>query len=197
MKIGVLAIQGSFSLHIKSLVSAGVEAVEVRHADQLKGLTGIIIPGGESTTFDKILERDDFGETLRRRVKSGLPAWGTCAGAIMLGHGEGPPQPRWNLIDVEVERNAYGRQVDSFVTDLSVKDWDEPFTGVFIRAPRFDDVADDIEILAEYNDDPVWVVRDNVMLTAFHPELTNDLRIHRFFVSELCLKYGGDTRKTA
>lgn len=186
MRIGLLAVQGSYKLHARALESINIETVEVRHASDLKNLSGIILPGGESTTFQIIMDTDGLSGALLTRLKAGLPAWGTCAGAILLGFGAGPPQPRWELVDVEVVRNAYGRQVDSFITPLKIKGFKEAFNGVFIRAPRFCNPGDGVEILAEYNGDPVMVKQHNFLLTSFHPELTSDIRIHKLFVNEFC-----------
>jgi len=185
MKVGVLAVQGSFILHVRALQAAGVEPVEVRRASHLEGLSGIILPGGESTTFHILLNQDDLGEKLQARLHEGLPAWGTCAGAIMLGRGEGIP-PRWGLIGVEVARNSYGRQVDSFVAPLEIKGFDRPFDAVFIRAPRFTHLDSNVVTLAEYQGEPVMARQGRILVSAFHPELTPDLRVHRFFIEQFC-----------
>ncbi len=185
MKIGVLAIQGDFVRHVKSLESISVDAVEIRYSHQLSGLDGIIIPGGESTTFHIVLESDDLGQTLPHALSEGLPAWGSCAGSIMLGYGEGRP-PRWNLINVETERNGYGRQVDSFVSPIEVSVFETVFNGVFIRAPRFIQVGEEVEILAKFKNEPVMVRQGSILATSFHPELTPDNRIHRYFVEQVC-----------
>lgn len=185
MRIGVLAIQGDFARHMKSLDSIEVDAVEIRYSHQLSGLDGIVIPGGESTTFHIVLNSDDLGQMLPQAIREGLPAWGSCAGSIMLGYGEGRP-PRWNLINVETQRNGYGRQVDSFVAPIDVKGFDTPFDGVFIRAPRFIQVGPEAEILAKFNDEPVMVRQGSILATSFHPELTPDIRIHRYFVENVC-----------
>jgi len=186
MKIGVLAVQGSFVLHSRALAAAGALPVEVRRASQLEGLTGIIIPGGESTTFHIVLSQDDLGEKLVAALKHGLPAWGTCAGAIMLGKGEGIP-PRWGLIDAEIARNGYGRQADSFVSPLEIEGLDRPFDGVFIRAPRFQNLGAGVQVLGRYHDEPVMARQGSILITTFHPELTDDNRIHRFFVEQFCI----------
>jgi len=185
-KIGVLAIQGDFSLHRRALEKLGVESAEIRRASELAGLNGIIIPGGESTTFHKLLTESDLGDALLRELRNGLPAWGTCAGAIILGYGEGRPQPRWRLIDVEVARNAYGRQVDSFVAPISFKGIAGDFPAVFIRAPRFISVGAGVEVMARLNKEPVAASQGNVFVTSFHPELTEDPRMHRYFLDRFC-----------
>jgi 5'-phosphate synthase pdxT subunit len=163
-----------------------VESSEIRRAAELAGLDGIIIPGGESTTFHKLLTESDLGDALLRELRDGLPAWGTCAGAILLGYGDGRPQPRWRLIDIEVARNAYGRQVDSFVASIAFKEIADNFSAVFIRAPRFIQVGAEVEVLARLNKEPVAACQGNVMVTSFHPELTDDPRIHRFFLDRFC-----------
>ncbi|MDP8239708.1 MAG: pyridoxal 5'-phosphate synthase glutaminase subunit PdxT [Candidatus Hatepunaea meridiana] len=196
MRIGVLAVQGSFSLHARIINKLDIETVEVRRTSDLDNLNGIIIPGGESTTFQIILDASDLGSELRRELRAGLPAWGTCAGAIMLGHSEGNP-PGWGLIDIEVFRNDYGRQVDSFVAPLRIKGFTEKFDGVFIRAPRFRNPGRGVEILAEYNGLPVMARQGNLLITSFHPELTSDLHVHRYFISELCTRLNKDHLKSA
>lgn len=188
MHIGVLAVQGSFSLHVSMFKSIGVEPVMVRRSTDLKRLDGIVIPGGESTAFQIIMNCDDLGANLLNAIRAGMPAWGTCAGAIILGKGLGNPQPRWELIDVEVVRNAYGRQVDSFVTSLNINGFDKDFDGVFIRAPLFQNAGKDVKILSLYNNTPVMVKQDNILLTSFHPELTSDFRVHKLFLDELVSK---------
>lgn len=186
MKIGILAVQGDFSLHKTTLSNIGVEPVEVRHSYQLDNINGIIIPGGESTTFNIVLNASDLGDTLRYRLREGLPVLGTCAGSIILGRGTGLPQPRFNLIDMEVIRNGYGRQVDSFVTPVDITGFDSEFMGVFIRAPRFAKPSTAVEVLATLNGDPVMARQGNLLVTAFHPELTDDERVHRYFIQQFC-----------
>ena len=185
MKIGVLAIQGDFDLHQRSLTSLGVQTVQVRRAAELNGLDGMILPGGESTTFHKLLTETDMGPALLDRLRSGLPVWGTCAGAIILGRGTERPQPRWELIDLEVFRNAYGRQVDSFVAPLKFGGLKPDFPGVFIRAPRFFRAGNRVTILAEVHGQPVAARQAHILVTSFHPELTNDTRIHHYFVNQV------------
>jgi len=186
MRVGVLAIQGSFSLHINVLNRLGVDTAEVKCADQIENLDGLIIPGGESTTFALLLDQYGIINIIQERVKQGLPVWGTCAGAIMLGHGRERPQPRFELIDVEVMRNAYGRQIDSFIKAVKIKGFNKDFPGVFIRAPRFYNTASHVEILAKVNDEPVMVRQNHVLITSFHPELTPDNRVHQYFIQHVC-----------
>jgi len=185
MKIGVLAVQGSFALHVKSLLACSVEPVLVKRSKHLEGLEGIILPGGESTTFHIVMSEDDLLVQLRNSIKNGLPTWGTCAGAIMLGHGEGIPE-RWNLINIEVVRNAFGRQVDSFVAPLKINGLESPFDGVFIRAPRFKLVSPTVEVLSSLEGEPVMASERKILVSSFHPELTNDLRVHQFFLTKFC-----------
>ena len=197
MRVGILAIQGSFSLHKQVLSNLGVEPVEVRTAEHLSGIDTIILPGGESTTFHKLLSESDLGDPLQRLIRAGMPVWGTCAGAIILGRGEGRPQPRWGFIDIEVTRNAYGRQVDSFVAPLDISGLDGQFPGVFIRAPRFSRAGADVELLAQLDGKPVMARQGTVLVTAFHPELTSDYRIHRYFLENICPGSGEERYRPA
>jgi 5'-phosphate synthase pdxT subunit len=188
MKIGVLALQGAFIEHEKILTRIGVEAVEVRLPGQLDNLDGLIIPGGESTTIGKVARRWGLLEPIRTFAQSGRPLWGTCAGMILLAREvvDGPAdQPLLALMDVTVRRNAFGRQVDSFEADLAVPALgDEPFHAVFIRAPLIERVGEGIKVLAQLDDGTIVAVRQgNLLATAFHPELTEDDRFHRYFLS--------------
>lgn len=188
--IGVLALQGDFIEHEVVLHKLDVEAREVRTAEQLKGLDGLIIPGGESTTFGRLMT--DFGlyEPLRVLVRSGVPVWGTCAGMIMLArHASDLPYPTLEALDIEVDRNAYGRQVDSFEADIDVPALgSEPYHAVFIRAPVVVSVGHGVEVLARCRrtpdepERPVAVRQGNLLASSFHPELTPDPRFHRYFV---------------
>lgn len=184
MRIGVLSVQGDFARHIRALKALGVDGVEIRRANDLENIESLIIPGGESTTFDILLKQNGLWWELKRRIVRGLPTWGTCAGAVLLGKGAGRPQPRFECIDVEVLRNAFGRQVDSFVAFLKISFLDEPFPGVFIRAPRFVSIGGGVEILGYWKDEPVVLRQGNVLLTSFHPELTDDLRFHQYFLNK-------------
>jgi 5'-phosphate synthase pdxT subunit len=183
VKIGVLALQGAFIEHEGMLRRLGVEPVEVRLPGHLEGLDGLIIPGGESTTIGKLAV--DFGllEPLRR-FAAARPTWGTCAGLIFLARDVGREQPLLGLMDVQVARNAFGRQVDSFEADLEVPALGEPpFPAVFIRAPSLESVGPEVEVLARLDDGRVVAARQGHLLaTAFHPELTGDDRFHRLFV---------------
>jgi 5'-phosphate synthase pdxT subunit len=163
----------------------GVEAIEVRLPEQLEGLDGLIIPGGESTAIGKLAVKYGLSEAIRRYVSAGHPVYGTCAGMIMLSRDVGMDQPLFGLMDIKVERNAFGRQLDSFETDLDIPALgNKPFHGVFIRAPRIEDVGKGVEVLAKLEDGtPVAAQEGNMIVTAFHPELTDDLRFHRYFLA--------------
>jgi 5'-phosphate synthase pdxT subunit len=183
VRIGILALQGAFSEHAQMLNPLGVETVEVRLPEHLDGLDGLIIPGGESTTIGKLAIEFGLMEPLRQFAAE-RPTWGTCAGLIFLARDAGRAQPLLGLMDVTVERNAFGRQVDSFETDLEVPTLGgRPFPAVFIRAPLIEKVGPDVEVLARLADGRVVAARQGHLLaTAFHPELTNDDRFHRLFL---------------
>jgi len=187
MRIGVLALQGAFIEHENILARIGVEPVEVRLPGELEGLDGLILPGGESTTIGQMAERWGLLEPIRAFARSGRPLWGTCAGMVLMAKEvvDGVSgQPRLELMDVMVRRNAFGRQVDSFEVGLEVPALgEEPFHAVFIRAPRIERVGKEVEILARLEDGAVVAVRQgNLLATAFHPELTDDDRFHRYFL---------------
>jgi len=188
MKIGVLALQGAFIEHKKILTSIGVEPIEVRLPRHLEGLDGLIIPGGESTTTGKVAEEWGLLEPIRAFAQSGRPLWGTCAGMILMAKEvvDGlPGQPFLELMDIVVRRNAFGRQVDSFEADLNVAALGEsPFHAVFIRAPLIEQIGKEVETLAQLEDGrTVAAQQGNLLATAFHPELTNDGRFHRYFLT--------------
>ncbi len=188
MKVGVLALQGAFREHIYSLEALGVGAVAVRLPEQLDDLAGLIVPGGESTAIAKLMESYGFYEPVRERYREGMAVWGTCAGAILIARRvtDGIPEQRsLELMDVEVRRNAYGRQVDSFEVDLDVAHLDAPFRGVFIRAPWIESVGESVEVLAEHDGHTVAAREGRLLSTAFHPELTGDPRLHRFFIASV------------
>lgn len=193
MKIGVLALQGDFLEHQQALERLRVETRQVRLPEQLEGLDGLIIPGGESTTIGKLASAYRLMEPLREFGQSHA-IWGTCAGAIFLSRDANRQQPLLGLMDITVERNAFGRQVDSFVTDLPVpalgQDPQRPFRAVFIRAPLIRHVGAGVEVLASLpadsrRDTPAIVAarQGRLLATAFHPELTDDLRFHQYFLS--------------
>ncbi|MBI3971121.1 MAG: pyridoxal 5'-phosphate synthase glutaminase subunit PdxT [Chloroflexi bacterium] len=186
-RIGVLAMQGDFAEHAESLRRAGAEPVEVRLPGDLEGLDGLIIPGGESTTIGKLLDQWGMIEPLREQIGRGLPVWGTCAGAILLAKDVRdalPGQPLLEVMDIAVRRNAFGRQVQSFEAALEVPALgDEPFPAVFIRAPRIEAAGPQTEVLAMLPDGTIAAVRQGHLLaTAFHPELTPDVRFHQLFL---------------
>ena len=188
MKIGVLALQGAFIEHEKMLQRLGVEAVEVRLPKDLDGVDGVIIPGGESTTIGKLAVQYNLIEPLRELAKSGKPMWGTCAGLIFMAKDVGRHQPLLGLMDVTVQRNAFGRQVDSFEANINIKgvDGNQLFHAIFIRAPLIESVGAGVEVLArvEKDDEDVIVAaqQGNLLVTSFHPELSDDDRFHRYFV---------------
>jgi pyridoxal 5'-phosphate synthase pdxT subunit len=185
-RIGVLAIQGDYAAHATALHEAGAEPVLVRKPDELSGVDGLIIPGGESTTFLKFLERDGFLESLRT-FAAATPTFGTCAGCILLAtkvlH---PPQASLAVLDATVERNAYGRQIDSSIeetaTTLGANFDNGPLETVYIRAPRIQSVGKDVRVLAERDGFPVLVRQGHLLAATFHPELSSDRRVHRYFV---------------
>ena len=191
-RVGVLALQGDVREHLAMLVRAGADAVGIKRAEELAGLHGIVLPGGESTTIGKLLERFGLLETLRERLVDGLPAFGTCAGAILLGkralHADGTPadQPLLGVMDTVTRRNAFGRQVDSFEADVDVAGIDGPLHAVFIRAPWIEEHGPEVVPLAKV-DTPRGVTlvvarQGHLLVSSFHPELTDDDRLHRLFV---------------
>lgn len=184
-KIGVLALQGAFREHIEALHKLGAETVEVRLPEQLNNIDGLIIPGGESTAIGKLAVKYGLQEAISKFAQSGKPVYGTCAGMIMLSNDVGRDQPLLGLMNIKVERNAFGRQLDSFETDLDIPALGkEPFPAVFIRAPRIESTGDGVEILSRLDNDTIVAARQkNMIVTAFHPELTDDLRWHKYFLS--------------
>jgi pyridoxal 5'-phosphate synthase pdxT subunit len=173
MRIGVLAVQGNFREHAVMLRRLGAEPVEVRKPEQLEGLDGLVIPGGESTTFMRLMRLYGLEEAVCRFER---PILGTCAGLIVLD------RDHLDLLDVDVARNAYGRQVASFEADLRLVGEEEPLRGVFIRAPRVERVGDDVEVLAELDGEPVLLRQGRLLVATFHPELTRDTRVHERFL---------------
>lgn len=183
-KIGVLALQGAFLEHQQVLARCGAEAVKVRSREDLDAIDGLIIPGGESTTIGKLLVDYDLGDTLIRRAKEGMTVFGTCAGMIVLAKDlPGHSQYTLGLMDIGVQRNAFGRQVDSFEADLTVKGISRPVKGIFIRAPYVSRVGKGVEVLAEFDGKPVMVREGSLLAASFHPELTRDISIHKYFLS--------------
>jgi pyridoxal 5'-phosphate synthase pdxT subunit len=176
MRIGVLAVQGNVREHAAMLRRLGADVVEVRKPEQLDGLDGLVVPGGESTTFMRLMRLYGLDEALR--TFSG-PVLGTCAGMIVLDRGH------LALMDIDVDRNAYGRQVASFETDLRLGNEAEPLRGVFIRAPRVRDHGPQVEVLAEHDGEPVLLRQGRFLVASFHPELTEDTRVHELFLERV------------
>lgn len=183
-KIGVLALQGDVEKHIQILRRCGVEAVSVRTPEEVAEVDGLVIPGGESTTVGKLLSRYGVDHAILDRVQQGMPVFGTCTGMILMAKGmEGSDQPRLGIMDITVRRNAFGRQVDSFEADLKVFGLNgKPVRAVFIRAPIVTQVGNGVEVLAKEDNRIVLVRQGKLLAAAFHPELTDDCRIHRMFV---------------
>jgi 5'-phosphate synthase pdxT subunit len=183
--IGVLAIQGDFLEHQQVLARLGVDAPEIRLPSQLEDIDGLIIPGGESTTIVQLIDIYGFREPLTERVRSGMPLWGTCAGMIVIADRlrDRRPDPL-RLMDIDVSRNAFGRQIDSFEEDIALEGIEGPdFRAVFIRAPAVNLMGDSVKVLAKVRDGrPVAVRQDRILATSFHPELTGDDRVHQLFI---------------
>jgi len=173
MKIGVLAVQGNFREHAAMLRRLGAEPVEIRKPEKLRRLDGLVIPGGESTTFMRLMRLYGLDEAVREFTG---PVLGTCAGMIVLD------RQHLGAVDIEVDRNAYGRQVASFEADLALAGDDEPLRGVFIRAPRVREVGPEVEVLAELDGEPVLLREGRFIVASFHPELTDDTRVHERFL---------------
>jgi 5'-phosphate synthase pdxT subunit len=185
--VGVLALQGDFAEHLRTFRRLGVEAAEVRSLSDLENVDALVIPGGESTTILKLIDRFDLRDALTKRIKDGMPVFGTCAGAIVLADKVSDGEPPLGLLDLAVRRNAYGRQNESFEAQIDVEGIDGgPVNAIFIRAPQFESVGDDAEILATWADQPVLMRFGKVLVSAFHPELTGDDRVHRYFVDSVC-----------
>ena len=176
MRVGVLAVQGNVREHAAMLRRLGVDVVEVRKPDQLAGLDGLVVPGGESTTFMRLMRLYGLDEALRTFAG---PVLGTCAGMIVLDRGH------LELMDLEVDRNAYGRQVASFEADLRLASEDAPLRGVFIRAPRVREAGPAVEVLAEHDGEPVLLRQGRFLVASFHPELTEDTRVHELFLQQV------------
>ena len=182
--VGVLALQGAFREHVAAVSRLGVAAREVRQLKDMDGIDAMIIPGGESTTMGKLLNEWHMLQPLRERIEQGMPVYGSCAGLILLCRViENSDQPRLGVLDATVRRNAFGRQVDSFETDLSMPEiGPEPVPAVFIRAPVITGVGADVRVLAEVRGQAVAVRQNNIRATSFHPELTPDTRLHGYFL---------------
>jgi 5'-phosphate synthase pdxT subunit len=195
VKIGVLALQGDVREHIQSLSDCGVDALAVKTKSEIENISALVIPGGESTTIAKLARSFDLFDLIKDRIKGGMPTYGSCAGMILLSDVVEDAiigQESFGGIDMVVKRNAFGRQVDSFETDLKFKGiTDPPVRAVFIRAPWVESVGENVEVLAEISDSsgqrhPVAVRQGQLLATSFHPELTGDNRVHKFFVENIC-----------
>lgn len=194
MQIGVLALQGDFREHGQVLEEMGTSTCPVRKPEDMSEIHGLVIPGGESTTVSKLLRKWDLFELIQTEVRNGLPVFGTCAGLIILAREVENGPPTLELLDITVERNSYGRQIESFESRLEVDDGliDGNFKGVFIRAPRVKRVGTDVEVLARHGEDPVLLREGNVLAATFHPELTDDQGIHEYFLREVVDKHSRD-----
>jgi 5'-phosphate synthase pdxT subunit len=186
LKIGVLGLQGDVREHVAALASVDATPVVVKSAEELASVDGLIIPGGESTTIGKLLDRFGLLRPIAQRARAGMPLYGTCAGLILMAKhiaGDQVAPHRLGVMDVTVRRNAYGRQAESFETDIDVEAFDGPFRAVFIRAPAIQAVGDHVQVLAEHYGEPVIVREGRLLGSSFHPEMTGDARVHRLFVS--------------
>ncbi len=183
--VGVLALQGAFSRHQDALTELGVATQQVRTPQDLEAVNALVMPGGESTTMSQLLESSEIFEPLAKRVEEGMAVFGTCAGMILLAKkiidGRDDQTP-FGAVDIEVQRNAYGRQVDSFEADIDVDSLESPFHAVFIRAPRIASLGSQVKVLAYCGEDVVLAQQNNILVASFHPELTNDIRLHELFL---------------
>lgn len=182
--IGVLALQGDFAEHQKTLQRLGVSSIQVRTGQQLDEVSALIIPGGESTTMLKLLDRFDLRDLLTKKIEDGLPVFGTCAGGIILAKRVSDGEAPIPILDVEVRRNAYGSQVESFEAEIDIEGIGTVW-GVFIRAPVIENVGEDVQVLGEWAGDPVVIRQGSILFSTFHPELTDDTTLHKFFLEEI------------
>ena len=185
-RIGVLALQGAFAAHAAALQRLGASTAEVRVAVDLEQCDALVLPGGESTTMSQLLETSELFDPLAKRIAADMPVFGTCAGMILLSKGiaDGRPDQRsFAALDIDVQRNGFGRQLDSFETEIDVLGLDRAFHAVFIRAPRISRIGSEIETLATHGGEPVLVRSKTVMAASFHPELADDDRVHRLFLN--------------
>jgi pyridoxal 5'-phosphate synthase pdxT subunit len=184
IKIGVLALQGAFREHIYSIKKCGADAVEIKFPQQLKDVDGLIIPGGESTTINRLMKKYDFNFYLDEFHREGKAIYGTCAGLILIAKKVADEDFGLGYIDIEVARNSYGRQIDSFEEYVSIDfDKEEKFKAIFIRAPKILRAGPDVDILSKIKDNIVLARQDNVLVSTFHPELQDDTRIHNYFLN--------------
>lgn len=185
-RIGVLALQGAFDAHVRCLTGLNVEVRLVKTESELKDVDGLVVPGGESTTMSNLLVSSGLGKILANKIHEGLPVFGTCAGMIMMASSiiDGrPDQIALNAMNIQVRRNGYGRQNDSFEQDIDIASFDTPFHALFIRAPIIEKVGNDVEVLSTVDGHPVLVRQGKALASSFHPELVPDLRIHEIFKS--------------
>ena len=186
MRVGVIAIQGDFEKHVNALRNCGVsglEVIEARTPEDLASVDRAIIPGGESTTVGLLMQRYGMGDALKSAAQDGMPIWGTCMGMILMAQTiVGREQFILGLLNIEVRRNAFGAQINSFEDEVKVVGLDEPVLGVFIRAPVVSKINEPAEVLAKYRGHVVGVRQGNLLGTSFHPELTDDTRLHRYFL---------------
>lgn len=185
MKAGVLALQGDFREHGRTLVAAGATPREVRTVEDLADVDCLVIPGGESTTISKLARLYGLVDAIRERADSGMPVFGTCAGMIVMAKRVVGLEPLLSLMDIEVERNAYGRQLDSFEADLDIEGIDHPVRGVFIRAPMVGEVGPEVKVLARHEGHPVVVEQGNLLAASFHPELIGETLLHEYFLKKV------------
>ncbi|MDP9068778.1 MAG: pyridoxal 5'-phosphate synthase glutaminase subunit PdxT [Actinomycetota bacterium] len=188
MKVGVLGLQGDVREHVRALDAVGATPSVVKRTDQLAEVDALVLPGGESTTIGKLLDRYELIAPLRERVARGMPLYGTCAGAILMAAdiaGAHDAPHRLAVLDICVRRNGYGRQLDSFEADLDIDGLDGAFRAVFIRAPIVESCGDGVEVLAEVDGHPVLVRQGRLLASTFHPEMTPDARVHDMFVNEI------------
>ena len=185
MKAGVLALQGDFREHAKVFAALDATPVEVRTPEHLAEVDCLAIPGGESTTIGKLARAYDLVEPVRERAAGGMPILGTCAGMIVLATEVDGGEPLFALMDIDVRRNAYGRQVDSFEANLDVRGIEHAVRGVFIRAPWIERVGDDVEVLATFEDRPVVLEQDNILVASFHPELVGETGLHDYLLRKV------------
>ncbi len=185
MKAGVLALQGDFREHARALADVGATPVEVRTPEGLAGVDCLVIPGGESTTIAKLARLGGLVEPVQVRSAAGMPILGTCAGMIVLAERVQGGEPLFGLFDITVRRNAYGRQVESFETDLDVIGIDHAVRGVFIRAPWVEDVGPTVTVLAEHEGHPVVLEQDNLLVASFHPELVGETALHEYLLKKV------------
>ncbi len=184
MNIGVLALQGAVSEHIDMLKNLGVESFPVRKAEEIKRIDGLIVPGGESTTMGRLIKTFNLEDIIRERVSNGMPIYGTCAGMILLSSRlEGYEQFKFDFIDLTIIRNAFGRQVDSKEENLDIKGFNTPFRAIFIRAPIGKEPGSKVDVLSEISKGIVLARQNNILVSAFHPELGTDSRIHNYFLN--------------